>query len=186
MDASGLEAVMSDGTNWQLQIAENAQHYRDLNHRLSQLRITETSRDGAVRVTVATSGLLTSLVLTESPGPMSRAQLAAQIMECIRRAQSKIPDLEHDNMNTLNRRLSDAKEQLAEVKGNKEVWTQVPPDSGVSADKLPKMMSDWRNNPWGRTPEQWHDYDGIDVTFRDPTGKVLGRCDTGTGLPKPQ
>ena len=58
----------------------------ELNDRIARLSITESSRDGTVRVTVAASGVLTGLVLREGA-------VAAQVMECLARAQARIPDL---------------------------------------------------------------------------------------------
>jgi hypothetical protein len=77
--------------NWQSRIAEDARRYRELHERLSRESISETSRDGAVRVAVSASGLLTDLVLAETARP--GADLAAQVLDCVRRAQARIPDL---------------------------------------------------------------------------------------------
>jgi hypothetical protein len=90
------------------------------------------------------------------------------------------------NRRTFNERMSDAKEQLVEVKpgGTKEIWFQIQDGSKVTKDDLPGLMSDWRAAPW-RKPEEWQAFNGIDVTFKDPAGRVLGRFDAGTGLPKP-
>jgi YbaB/EbfC DNA-binding family len=75
----------------QSRTTENAQRYRDLSERVSRLSISETSRDGAVRVTVSANGLLTDLVLAETTRPMT--EVAAQVLDCVRRAQARIPDL---------------------------------------------------------------------------------------------
>ncbi|WP_112263937.1 YbaB/EbfC family nucleoid-associated protein [Lentzea terrae] len=58
----------------------------ELNDRIARLSVTESSRDGTVRVTVAASGVLTGLVLRDGA-------VAAQVMECLARAQARIPDL---------------------------------------------------------------------------------------------
>lgn len=58
----------------------------ELNDRIARLSVTESSRDGTVRVTVSASGVLTGLVLREGA-------VAAQVMECLARAQARIPDL---------------------------------------------------------------------------------------------
>jgi hypothetical protein len=54
--------------------------------RIDQILVTEDSRDGAVRVTVSAAGLLTDLQLADR-------EVAAQILACVRKAQSRIPDL---------------------------------------------------------------------------------------------
>jgi DNA-binding protein YbaB len=82
-----------DNGDWQRQIAENARRCQELQHRMAQLSITEASRDGTVRVTVSAGGVLTDLVLSERRPDMPLAQVGAQIMACVRRAQARIPDL---------------------------------------------------------------------------------------------
>lgn len=79
--------------SWEAQIAENARKYQALNERISQLSITESSGDGTVRVTVSASGLLTELQLKDKWNPVPAAEVAAQIMDCVRRAQARIPEL---------------------------------------------------------------------------------------------
>lgn len=87
---------MAESEDWQSRITEDARRYRELHERLSRLSISETSRDGTVRVTVSSSGLLTDLVLAETARSVSPADLAARVMECVRQAQSRIPDLLRD------------------------------------------------------------------------------------------
>lgn len=79
--------------DWQEQIARNAERYRQLHQRLSQVSITETSRDGAVRVTVSADGRVTDLVLKERRYPSPLPQIAAEIIDCLGRAQARIPGL---------------------------------------------------------------------------------------------
>lgn len=67
--------------------------------RISRLSVTEASRDGTVRVTVSAGGVLTDLVLRErwhQPQPLST--VAAEVMECLGRAQARIPDLLREAM----------------------------------------------------------------------------------------
>jgi DNA-binding protein YbaB len=78
---------------WERQVAENAARFRALQERLSSLSITEASGDGAIKVTVSASGLLTNLVLRERWHPEPLPALAAEILDCVRRAQARIPDL---------------------------------------------------------------------------------------------
>jgi hypothetical protein len=83
---------------WQEQIAQNAERYRELRQRLSQASLTETSRDGTVKVTVSADGLVTDLVLKERWHPPPLPELAAEIMDCLSRAQARIPDLVRQTM----------------------------------------------------------------------------------------
>jgi len=84
---------VAGNADWQRQVAENAKRYRELDERVSQLSITEKSRDGTVIVTVSATGVLTDLVLKERWHPVPEPELAEQIMACLKRAQAKIPGL---------------------------------------------------------------------------------------------
>ncbi|MFD5829480.1 YbaB/EbfC family DNA-binding protein [Lentzea sp. NPDC060358] len=66
----------------------------ELDDRIGRMSVTESSRDGTVRVTVAASGVLTGLVLQDrgQPRPPLGA-VAAQVLDCVARAQARIPDL---------------------------------------------------------------------------------------------
>src|SRR6187551_2475076 len=80
--------VMSDHNGWQRKLSDDARRFQDLHDRVSRMSVTETSRDGLIKVTVSSSGALTEL---EMPG--SLAGVAAGVLECVRRAQSRIPEL---------------------------------------------------------------------------------------------
>lgn len=68
--------------------------WNELNDRIARLSVTESSRDGTVQVTVSTSGVLTGLVLKERwQQPQPASAVAAQVMECLARAQARIPNL---------------------------------------------------------------------------------------------
>lgn len=68
--------------------------WSELNDRIARMSVTESSRDGTVQVTVSTSGVLTGLVLKERwQQPQPAGAVAAQIMECLARAQARIPNL---------------------------------------------------------------------------------------------
>ncbi|TCO52479.1 YbaB/EbfC family nucleoid-associated protein [Actinocrispum wychmicini] len=81
------------GTHWERQVAETAQRYQDMRNRVAQLSVTEVSRDGMVQVTVSASGHLTDLTLKERWRPTPATRIAVEIMQCVRRAQARIPDL---------------------------------------------------------------------------------------------
>ncbi|MEV4319461.1 YbaB/EbfC family nucleoid-associated protein [Actinocrispum sp. NPDC049592] len=87
---------------WERQVADNARRFQELTERVARLRITESSPDGTVRVTVSANGLLTDLVLRDSRYPRPAAETAAQIMDCLQRAQARIPDLlQHEISSTV-------------------------------------------------------------------------------------
>lgn len=84
--------------DWQREVAENAGRFRALRDRLSGQSIREVSRDGTVEVTVSTGGELTGLVLREGRRRDPLPAIAAEVMDCVRRAQARIPDLVHQAM----------------------------------------------------------------------------------------
>lgn len=84
---------MTDGADWRSRLAEEARRYQELRERLAALSISVKSREGAVRVTVSASGHLTGLELAEAARSMSLADLAARVMDCVCRAQSRLPEL---------------------------------------------------------------------------------------------
>ncbi|MGI5500041.1 YbaB/EbfC family nucleoid-associated protein [Lentzea sp. CA-135723] len=81
------------GATWEREVAENARRLGALRDRLSAQTIREVSRDGTVEVSVATSGALTGLVLREGRFREPLPVIAAQVMDCVRRAQARIPEL---------------------------------------------------------------------------------------------
>ena len=83
---------MTADADWQRQLAENARRTQNLRDRVAGIRVTETSPDGVVRVTVSASGVVTDLVLTDRRN-LPLAYVGTQIMDCIRRAQARLPDL---------------------------------------------------------------------------------------------
>jgi DNA-binding protein YbaB len=113
--------------DWQNQVAENAKRYQELNERVSHLSITEKSRDGMVVVTVSSTGVLTDLVLKERWHPVPEPELAGQIMECLKRAQAKIPGLMAKVFEeTLGAQDSSAHLILADVR---QSFPEPPPDA---------------------------------------------------------
>lgn len=84
---------MTAEAGWERRVAENAAKYRALQERVEGLSITEASGDGLVEVTVSAGGQLVGLVLRDRWEPPPMPVIAAQVMECVRRAQARIPDL---------------------------------------------------------------------------------------------
>jgi DNA-binding protein YbaB len=75
---------------WAGQLRRKAQAYRGLQQEISQLTVTETSADRAVRVTVDAQGVPTELTLTDRARGMDPARLSAELMTCLRRAHSTL------------------------------------------------------------------------------------------------
>ncbi|WP_084735291.1 YbaB/EbfC family nucleoid-associated protein [Actinophytocola xinjiangensis] len=77
-----------DLEQWAAGLEQRAQRFTDLHQRMNALRITETSSDGAVRVTVDGNGSPTELTLTERSAGVEPGQLSAELMSCLHRAQA--------------------------------------------------------------------------------------------------
>ncbi|MCP2169351.1 YbaB/EbfC family nucleoid-associated protein [Goodfellowiella coeruleoviolacea] len=88
-----VEAAEQMVSQWEKNIADRAQRYQQMADRVQGMSITEASRDGSVRVTISSNGLLTNLTIAESARDKRMSELSAQIMTCLQRAQSRIPEL---------------------------------------------------------------------------------------------
>lgn len=78
---------------WQEQAAEKAQKFEAMRSQVEQISVTESTRDGAVQVTIGSNGLLQGLQLSEAAANRPMSKLSAEIMRTVQLAQSKIPDL---------------------------------------------------------------------------------------------
>ncbi|MCA1191115.1 MULTISPECIES: YbaB/EbfC family nucleoid-associated protein [unclassified Saccharopolyspora] len=88
-DISAAERMVRE---WQERATEKAEKFGRMQAQIEQISVTESSRDGAVRVTVGSSGMLDDLVLAENAGNRPMAKLAGEIMRTVRLAQSKLPE----------------------------------------------------------------------------------------------
>jgi len=76
--------------DWQARIHEKAAQARELSARVSGLRVTVESRDGAVRVTVDSTGVPAEIVLADAVVGWRPDRIAAEIMATMRRAQRRL------------------------------------------------------------------------------------------------
>ena len=79
--------------NWTKRLEENAARYQALADRMQGQTVTERSKDGTVQVTVDSRGLLKNLVIAENAAGKRMAEVSAEVMRLVQRAQSKIPEL---------------------------------------------------------------------------------------------
>ncbi|MEQ0560353.1 YbaB/EbfC family nucleoid-associated protein [Amycolatopsis sp. NEAU-NG30] len=79
--------------NWTKRLEENAARYQALADRMQGQTVTERSKDGSVQVTVDSRGLLKNLVIAESAAGKRMAEVSAQVMQLVQRAQARIPEL---------------------------------------------------------------------------------------------
>ncbi|HEY8371897.1 MAG TPA: YbaB/EbfC family nucleoid-associated protein [Pseudonocardiaceae bacterium] len=77
---------------WAAAVEEKARRYQEMQRQVAAVSVTETSRDGAVRVTVDSSGVVTDLVISDAVRTMSGAQISALVLSTMRRAQARISD----------------------------------------------------------------------------------------------
>lgn len=73
---------------WASAVHRKAEQYQALKQEIAEISSEATGANGAIRVEVGPSGLLTDLHLTEETRTMRASDLAARIMSTIRRAQS--------------------------------------------------------------------------------------------------
>ncbi|GHG33677.1 MULTISPECIES: YbaB/EbfC family nucleoid-associated protein [Amycolatopsis] len=79
--------------NWTKRLEENAARYQALADRMQGQTVTERSKDGTVQVTVDSRGLLKNLVIAETAAGKRMAEVSAQVMQLVQRAQARIPEL---------------------------------------------------------------------------------------------
>ncbi|MET0132403.1 MAG: YbaB/EbfC family nucleoid-associated protein [Kibdelosporangium sp.] len=93
------EAVERRIQQWAQGFEAKAERYRVAQERSEQLRLSATSSDGSVRVTVRADGTVSDLRFTEKVRSMPLADLSAQVLATMRNAQSGIADKVGEVMN---------------------------------------------------------------------------------------
>jgi hypothetical protein len=78
---------------WQQGIEQKAQRYQEMATRVQGMTISEASRDGSVRLTIGSNGILTNLEIAESARDKRMAEVSAEVMRTLQRAQARIPEL---------------------------------------------------------------------------------------------
>jgi DNA-binding protein YbaB len=86
------DEVMAGIDRWAQGFADKARRYQAAQERTEQLRLTATSPNGVVRVTVGADGNVTGLELGNKVRTMPPEDIATQILDTMRRAQSGIAD----------------------------------------------------------------------------------------------
>ncbi|MGW5217105.1 YbaB/EbfC family nucleoid-associated protein [Nocardia sp. NPDC004085] len=71
-------------------LERRAGRFQELECRMQALTVTESSRDGRVGVTVDSSGVPTAIDLSPNSRGMDPGALSAEILSCMRRAQSSL------------------------------------------------------------------------------------------------
>ncbi|MCP2094295.1 MULTISPECIES: YbaB/EbfC family nucleoid-associated protein [Actinosynnema] len=89
-DIGGSERMVAD---WETGLKQKAQRYEAMAERVQGMSVTETSRDGHVRLTIGSNGILTDLQIAEPARERRMAEVSAEIMRTLQKAQSRIPEL---------------------------------------------------------------------------------------------
>jgi DNA-binding protein YbaB len=108
--------------NWTRQLQERAAKYQSMAERFEGVTVTERSADGTVEVTVNAKGMLTDLKIAEAASGQRMAEVSAQVLRTLRKAQAKIPELLQDVMaetiglqdETANRMFAEARKTFPE------------------------------------------------------------------------
>jgi DNA-binding protein YbaB len=85
-------------SQWAQGFADKAEQFHAMRTQVEQVEVTESARDGAIRVTVDSRGALTNLAFTDRIREVSPPELAAAVMICLRRAQQQLAPLIQDAM----------------------------------------------------------------------------------------
>jgi DNA-binding protein YbaB len=115
-----IEASDRMVSDWNRRLQESAQRYQAMADRVSEISVTERSKDAAIEVTINSKGLLMNLTIAESAQGRRMAELSGQIMATVQRAQSRIPELLQQAMaetvgttdQTVNRVFDEARKQF--------------------------------------------------------------------------
>ncbi|MEU1394582.1 YbaB/EbfC family nucleoid-associated protein [Micromonospora zamorensis] len=89
MDADAAESWVR---SWSASVSERAAQAQEMSRLVAELSASATSADGAVRVTVAASGVVTDLRLSERVQGWSAARIAEEVMTTMRRAQAQLSE----------------------------------------------------------------------------------------------
>lgn len=87
MDADAAEDWVR---SWAASVSDRAAQAQEMSRRVADLTATAAGADGAVRVTVAASGIVTELRLDDRVRSWPATRIAAEIMATTRRAQARL------------------------------------------------------------------------------------------------
>lgn len=77
--------------DWERDATEKAARFQRMAEQVEQVTITESVADGAVSVTVGSNGLPTGIAMTDGVRTMEPAEIAANVLAAMRKAQSRYP-----------------------------------------------------------------------------------------------
>ncbi|WP_328644794.1 YbaB/EbfC family nucleoid-associated protein [Amycolatopsis sp. NBC_00348] len=140
--------------NWTKRLEDNAARYQALADRMQGQTITERSKDGLVTVTVDSRGLLKNLVIAESAAGAKRmAEVSAQVMQLVQRAQARIPELLQQAMTETTGTGDQAAVEI--VREAQSTFPQPPPEPEPAfpePDRVRRFLPDDNEEQPPRTP----------------------------------
>jgi DNA-binding protein YbaB len=77
--------------DWERDAREKAARYESMRQEVERISITASAAGGAVRVTVGPNGIPSEVSMTEGVSRLRPEQIAAAVMEAMRRAQAGYP-----------------------------------------------------------------------------------------------
>lgn len=143
---------------WAQGFADKAQRYQAMRDATEQIRLTAASPNGRVRVTVRADGSVTDLELTDKIRTMPPAEISAQILATMRKAQGDIA--------------SQVGAVMAEHLGDEDVRTR-------------SMMTDRLREQFPEEPDESATGSEASGKWDAPEEDPADPADSGQGKPKP-
>lgn len=138
--------------NWTKRLEENAARYQALADRMQDQTVTERSKDGTVQVTIDSRGLLKNLVIAETAAGKRMAEVSAQVMQLVQRAQARIPELLQQAMTETTGTGDQAAAEI--VREAKSTFPEPPPEAEPAfpePDRVRRFLPEDTDEP-PRTP----------------------------------
>ena len=109
---------------WVAQAKAKAERYQAMQVQTQQVSVTESSKDGMVTVTVDSAGNVADLRITDRSRELSGTQVAAAVLDTMRRAQAKLPEKLGEVMAAT---IGDDKQTVDTIVGNYRAKFPEPP-----------------------------------------------------------
>jgi hypothetical protein len=148
---------------------DQAERLGTVRPQVEQIEVTESSADGAVQVTIDSSGAPIALALTSKISGMPPSEVAAVVMDCMRRAQRQLAGrLRHAVAATVGAEEPGAEEPVAEhvVSGHRQRFGEgqgdrTEPDPGVLDHDSPQHPTNRYHAAPGADEEDFGDRDRL-------------------------
>jgi DNA-binding protein YbaB len=92
IEGASPEEIERRLAEWSRGLEQKAERYRAMRAATDTVRVTESTSDGAVSVTVDATGQLVDVTTSSAVGRRKPEQIGPLVMACVRRAQSRLAD----------------------------------------------------------------------------------------------